>query len=297
MISINDITISTVCENSVANLGFLGEWGLSMFVELNELTILFDTGGGRTLVANTRHLGLDLATVDKIVLSHGHKDHTGGLVPALKEMHLVRPDKQYETLAHPETLDAKYFQMSPEEEPFYQGVPFATEEVHSLGGRFTLSREPIWLSDDVVISGQIDMVTDYESVEPGCLLKRDEGFVSDPLNDELALFVKTSLGLLIVLGCAHRGLINTIYHAQKVTGMERVYMAIGGTHLAHAPEEQVSATIAALKELRVEKLGASHCTGMTTGCRLASELPNVFFHNNAGSVVTFADNQLKVSAF
>ncbi len=297
MIDINDIKIFTVCENSVANVDFLGEWGLSLVLDLDGLRILFDTGGGRTLLHNARHLGIDLATVDAVVLSHGHKDHTGGLVAALEQGRLAEPERTCQILAHPETRGPKYFRMSAEDTPFYAGVPFAAEAVYSLGGRFAESTAPIWLNDDVATSGEIPMVTEYESVEPGCLLKGEDRFVPDPLNDELALFVKTSLGLLIVLGCAHRGLINTIHQARKVTGIERVHMIIGGTHLAHAPETQVSATIAALGELRVERLGASHCTGLAGACLLSAAVPDVFFHHNAGSVVTFDDNGMEVRAF
>jgi 7,8-dihydropterin-6-yl-methyl-4-(beta-D-ribofuranosyl)aminobenzene 5'-phosphate synthase len=297
MININDIKITIVCENSVADVGFMGEWGLSMLVDLNGLRILFDTGGGLSLVHNARQFRLDLSTVDRVVLSHGHKDHTGGLVPALSEIRAGRPGQDTEILAHPGTLDLKYYQAAPDKAPFYAGVPFALEQVRSLGGRLSLSRAPVWLNGDVVTSGEIDMVTGYESVEPGCLLKTEGGFVKDPLDDEVALYVRTTQGLLVVLGCAHRGLINAIYHGQNVTGMQRVYMAIGGTHLAHAPQEQVAATMAALRELRIEWLGASHCTGMATGCRLAAEMPGIFFHGNAGSVVTFADDRMELKAF
>ena len=88
------------------------------------------------------------------------------------------------------------------------------------------------------------------------------------------------------LGCGHRGMINTIHHAQKITGVERVHMVIGGTHLIHASKEQMDSTIADLKKLGVEKIGVSHCTGLPAAARLSQEFSDRFFFNNAGSVIT-----------
>ena len=297
MIDINKFKTFTLCENSVADLGFMGEWGFSVLIDFDGIKILFDTGTGLSVVHNTELFDIDLSTIDKIVLSHGHKDHAAGLIPVLKKIRSREPKKEIEIISHPALFDSKYFQRSADEEPFYQGVPFKIEEIKSLGGRFFFSEGPVWLGGDVATSGEVTMVNDYEIVDRGCLLRRETGFIKDPLNDDLALFLKTTLGLVIVVGCAHRGLINTIYHAQNVTGMDAVYMVVGGTHLAHSSEVQILSTIAELKKLGVKKLGASHCTGVTSACRLASELQSAFFYNNAGSAITFSENQMHIKAF
>ena len=109
--------------------------------------------------------------------------------------------------------------------------------------------------------------------------------IPDPLRDDQAIFVKTTPGLLVVLGCAHRGIINTLHHARKVTGVENIYCVIGGTHLLRASELQMEMTIATLREFGVERLGVSHCTGMPAAIRLAQEFSPGFFFNNSGSVV------------
>jgi 7,8-dihydropterin-6-yl-methyl-4-(beta-D-ribofuranosyl)aminobenzene 5'-phosphate synthase len=109
--------------------------------------------------------------------------------------------------------------------------------------------------------------------------------IPDPLKDDQALFVKTSQGLVVVLGCAHRGTINTLHHARKVTGVETIYCVIGGTHLIRASELQMEMTIAGLREFGVQKLGVSHCTGMPAAMRLAQEFGPGFFFNNSGSVM------------
>ena len=124
-------------------------------------------------------------------------------------------------------------------------------------------------------------------------------FVEDrKLIDDQAIFLKTKLGLIIVLGCAHRGTINTIHYAQKITNMDKVYMIIGGTHTANASEYRMESTINEFKKINVRKIGVSHCTGLVSGCKLANELEDeVFFHNNAGSVIKFENKRLKVNEF
>ena len=108
----------------------------------------------------------------------------------------------------------------------------------------------------------------------------------DTFPDDLALICKSNLGLVIVLGCAHRGIINTIRHAQKITGEDTVHTVIGGTHLYPKNEEQVEKTIQDLKEIGVQNIGVSHCTGLKAGMKLADAFGDRFFFNNAGSVCT-----------
>lgn len=297
MIDINRLKIFTISENSAADMGFLGEWGLSILIDLDGLRILFDTGMGRSILPNLELFEIDLLTIDKVILSHGHADHTGGLIPVLQQINSKQPQKKVEVIAHPDIFAGKYYQRSPEETPFYQGVPFSIEEVEKLGGVLKLFSQPFWINDHLVISGQVPMSNDFETVSDGCLLKINETIIKDPLADDMALYIKTNLGLVVISGCAHRGIINTIHHGQKITGMERVYMVIGGTHLANASDYQLSATIAELKRLNISKLGASHCTGMASACRLGSELGHNFFHNNAGTNITFVDNEMQVKAF
>lgn len=129
------------------------------------------------------------------------------------------------------------------------------------------------------------MVTPFEKIDQNMFLKSQNDFVPDPLADDQALVVKTGKGLVIVLGCAHRGMINTIIHAQKITGVEKIYAVVGGTHLIRAGGEQLEQTIDKLKKFRVEKLGVSHCTGLPAAMELAREFGDKFFFNNAGTTI------------
>ncbi len=273
-----EIRITTLSENT-ANIGFLAEWGLSMLVEADGLRVLFDTGRSFTAVHNAQILGIDLTTVDRIVLSHGHADHTGGLCEVL------RRSGQKEIVAHPSIWEKKYGRSRSERERFI-GVPFAREELGSLGASFVLSKEPVKLSVSLMTSGEIPMLTDFEEVDSDLYIREGRTRRRDMVADDLALVLDTEFGLVVILGCAHRGMINTLHHAQQLTGKELIYAAIGGTHLQHASKERLEKTVAALRDMGVQRLGVSHCTGFDASAYLAREFGDAFFLNNAGNHFT-----------
>ena len=270
---------TTLSENTAGMDGFLGEWGLSILVESDEAKVLFDTGQSVSAIHNAKLLGIDLSQVDKIVLSHGHFDHTGGLKHVLGEI-----GREIEVIAHPDIWQAKY-NTSESGESRYIGIPFSRTELESLGAKFRLTSEPVAISDSIMTSGQIPMVTDYEEIESFLAVKEDGNFKPDIFRDDQALVIKTPPGLVVILGCAHRGIINTLYHAQKISGVKKIDTVIGGCHLLNASEERIWLTIAALKELGVGRLGACHCTGMAASVIMAQEFGDRFFFNNAGTVL------------
>lgn len=273
---------TTLSENTAFAVprGMLAEWGLSILVERDNRRVLLDAGASISAARNGDMLGIDWRSIDDIVLSHGHYDHTGGLVEVL-----TRIGKKTRIIAHPDVFADKVAQYSRDATPVYIGMPFKRAQLESLGADFMLTTEPVWLSRNVVTSGEIPMVTDFEAIDPGLCVRANGEVVPDPLADDQAIFVKTAAGLLVVLGCAHRGVINTLHHARSVTGQERIHCVIGGTHLLRASDLHMEMTIAALRDYEVEKLGVSHCTGMPAAMRLAQEFGAGFFFNNAGSVV------------
>jgi len=273
-----EIRITALSENT-AGPGFLAEWGLSILVEADGVKILMDTGLSFSAVHNAQLLGIDLSAIDRIVLSHGHADHTGGLRDVLK----LKGD--VEIIAHPDIWAAKYVQRA--RQPVrYRGIPFTRQELESRGARFRLVREPVHITEQVMTTGEIPMSSGYEQIEKNLFVKKAGKLHPDPLRDDLALIVDSDFGLVVVLGCAHRGIINTLRHAQNLTGKKPVYSVIGGTHLFQASEEQLEKTIADLREIGIQKLGVSHCTGFHASARLAQESEDVFFLNNAGTRVT-----------
>ena len=274
------IQITTLSENTAGWINVLAEWGLSILVEADGYRILLDTGRSFSAAYNALTLGVDLSQVSKIVFSHGHFDHTGGLLYILKIM-----KSRVEVIAHPDIWAVKYAKF-PEGREEYIGVPFPKEAAETLGASFNLTREPVWISENIVTSGEIPMTNEYEKIDPILYVKEKGELKPDPLWDDQALFLKSEKGLIIILGCAHRGIINTIRHAQKLTGVEPVYAVIGGTHLFGASPQRMDSTIAELRGVGIQKLGVSHCTGLPPATVLAQAFGEAFFFNNAGTRIT-----------
>jgi 7,8-dihydropterin-6-yl-methyl-4-(beta-D-ribofuranosyl)aminobenzene 5'-phosphate synthase len=271
-----EIKITTLSENSATH-EYLAEWGLSMFIEADGLRVLFDTGAGVAAVHNARLIGVDFKQVDKIVISHGHHDHTGGLRDVLKTMR-----KEVEVIAHPDIWASKYGRRG-KDPVHFAGVHFRQELLENLGARFNLTREPVRLTPHFLTTGEIPMVSGYEEIDSSLFDNTSGEMLPDAMNDDLAMVLDTDYGLVVILGCAHRGIINTLRRAQKLTGKELVYAAIGGTHLLNASAERLQKTVAELQEMGVQYLGVSHCTGFEASAYLAREFGERFFLNNAGS--------------
>lgn len=272
-----NLHITTLTDNIAGGGNIFAEWGLSILIETDETTILLDTGKTFTATHNADALGIDLSKIDRIVLSHGHYDHTGGLRQVLERMR-----KKVEIIAHPDIWGAKYGRRQGEEDR-YIGIPFNQQGLESLGASFNLTTKPTKITKNIMTTGEIPMVTEFEEIDSILFIKEDSGWQPDKVRDDQAVIINTEHGLVIVLGCAHRGIINTIYHAQQLTGVKTVHTVLGGAHLVSASEERLWLTIAALKELSVQKLGLSHCTGLPAISVLAQEFGDSFFFNIAGA--------------
>ena len=275
-----ELKITTLSENTAGLGSFLGEWGLSILFETEDLSLLLDTGQSVSASYNADLLGVDLSRISRIVLSHGHFDHTGGLPYLLRKM-----GKEIEIIAHPAVWADKY--SNREGQPCrYIGIPYQHSELESLGARFKLSEKPVRISDRIMTTGEIPMVTEFEKIEPYLLVKDGGSLQPDELLDDQALIITTEVGLVVILGCAHRGVINTLYHAQQLTGVTEIHTVLGGCHLMDASNERIRLTVAALKDMGVGKLGVSHCTGLPAACLMSREFGDRFFFNNAGTIIS-----------
>ena len=296
------VVLITLAENTVAMPRFLADWGLSILVKADNCAILFDTGFSFATVYNAGLYGINIAAIDKVVLSHGHLDHTGGL------REILRRTGKKEIIAHPAIWDAKFLKMQQplatlfgnsinlseeqmdgfripyQEKEEFCGIPYAKDELESLGAQFKFEKVAVQLSENVFTTGEIALEKEYETVGPVFFTKDASGFRPDNMPDDLALVVKTSKGLVILLGCSHRGMINSIKQAQKITGEERVHTVVGGTHLVSASDERINNTIKDLVELDVKRIGVSHCTGFRASTIFSQVFKERFFLNNAGTI-------------
>ena len=135
------------------------------------------------------------------------------------------------------------------------------------------------------LTGEVPRRTDYERGDQKQMLKSAEGYVKDDLRDDQSVVVETEKGLFIILGCCHSGIINTLEYIMEKMGRRHIHAVIGGTHLGPVSDEQKEKSIEALKTFDIERLGVSHCTGLKTASRLASEFGDRFFFCNVGTVV------------
>ncbi|MFO8032693.1 MAG: MBL fold metallo-hydrolase [Desulfohalobiaceae bacterium] len=252
--------ISILCENTAGSMfGVTGEHGFSALVETGQDKILFDTGQGYTLLHNARILGVRLEEIAHIVLSHGHYDHTGGLAQALY------PPRGVRVTAHPDVFQAKYavLQTAAGQKSFYIGQPYSRDYLEgSLDCNWDLQRGFCELSPGVYFSGEVPRQQEFEVVDSRLQVLGENGLQPDPLLDDASLLLETDSGPVVLLGCAHAGVINILRHFSNKTGHSKFKAVIGGTHLGVLePGQQLDNILSALDDFGLELVGVSHCTG------------------------------------
>ena len=273
-----EMRLVTLTDNSVGlSSGVLAEHGFSIYVEFADYRLIFDAGETTTSVTNADALGIDLAAVP-VALSHGHYDHTGGLLDLLKR---TGPVPIY---AHPDVFVSRY---SRREGALRQiGIPFNREDLEEMGGAFDLSRQAREISPGVWLTGEIPRAAEFEAPSEDFVVVSEDGEIEvDPIADDQALVLVLKRGLFVILGCAHSGMISTLLHAQRVTGVERILGVAGGTHLGYGGEERLKETIAALRTFDLEILAPSHCTGFPAATALEAEFPDRFVENCVGTQI------------
>jgi len=271
------IEVSVLTDN-IASSRCLGEWGLSFLIETGEANLLFDTGRSFTALHNAAIMGKNLAGLSAIVLSHGHYDHTGGLGNVLKQTGKMK------VIGHPDIFNPKYAHRQPGSPPYYIGIPFSRPLLEKAGAEFILTNEPYPVSASITTTGEIPMSNSFEHTDNSLHEVIAGSDYPDPLLDDLALIIKTGSGLVIIAGCCHRGIVNTINHAVRLTGEKRIHAVMGGFHLHNAGEEQVERTVEFLKQTGAARVLAGHCTGFKALCALQQGLGEAFTPLAAGAV-------------
>ena len=249
-------------------------------------TLLFDFGFSEHGAAyNARALNVDMKQVEIMALSHGHLDHVGGFAQ-LAEM-IDRPG--IELVLHPEAFrNPRYMKIT--EDFKISFPPFTRENAEAAGVMVKESARPhLMLDDTALFLGEIERTTDFEKGAPALWFDRDGKSMQDTFEDDSALvFSVKGKGLVVLTGCAHSGVVNTIRYAQKITGEEQVFAVIGGFHLSGADRETVILpTIDALQQIDPAYVIPTHCTGREAINMIENAFPGRFIANMSGTKLTF----------
>lgn len=272
--------LTVLCENSVGvPFGVVGEHGFACYVETEEANYLFDTGQGFAILQNALALGKNLANIDAVMLSHGHYDHTGGLPAVLGARGPV------DVYGHPGIFTERIW--SSEGEQRYVGIPYKRSYLESLGAQFRLGRELAEIGPGVYLSGEIPRHSAFEKGDQKMTAFGSDGepIRPDPIHDDLSLIVDTDKGLIIVLGCAHAGMINIIEYTLQKMNRDRIHAIIGGTHLGFSDDEQFEETLNVIEQYAIDRIGVSHCTGPARAAMLFARMPDRFFFGHVGAVL------------
>ena len=267
----------------------LAEHGLSCLVKVyagsEEHVVLMDAGVSTTcLFHNADLLDVDLSKVEAVVLSHGHFDHFGALVEFLN-----RAKKGIPLILHPDAFLERRLNIP----VIGRQVDFPTLDEVALketGVALPKAKEASTSASDLIlVSGEVERVTDFEKGFPWAEAKIDDKWVVDPFHDDQGVAVKVKgKGLVVIGGCSHAGIINTVKHAQKVARTDKVYAVLGGFHLTGPIFEPIiGPTIEEMKKIGPDFVVPMHCTGWKAINQFAQEMPEQFLLNIVGTTYVF----------
>ena len=276
------VRITTLVDNTSNHPTLLAEHGLAFWIEYGPHKILFDTGASNVIQANATMLGIDLSQAEVVVLSHGHYDHSGGLMRVLD---IAPTAKVY---LHPEAVKPRF--SCHENKPCRRvGMPTLTAlnlREHNRKRDVVWTKRPAEIFGGLWVTGTVRRITDYEDVG-GPFFLDAFGNEPDALLDDQALYFGSKEGTVVVLGCAHAGVINTLHHIIDLTGQEQFSTVLGGMHLRSASPERIKRTIEALRLHNVARIGPAHCTGTKATGQLWNAFPDRCFTCSVGTKMEF----------
>ncbi len=271
-----EATLTILVDNQAAP-PLAAEHGFALWIDAAGRRILFDAGQGGALPGNAEQLGIDLSAADTLVLSHGHYDHGGG-IPAVLARHPA-----IAVVAHSGCLRSRY--VVSKQETRAVGLPEAAAAALRRHSQVHWADTPVALAPAIGVTGAIRRGNDFEDTG-GPFFLDAAGREPDPLDDDIALWIRTPRGLVVCVGCAHAGVVNTVRQAQAQSGTRELLAVVGGFHLGSASAARMERTIAALRELDPWRLVPCHCTGRAAAAALRAALGDRVGPGAAGQTVS-----------
>lgn len=266
----------------------IAEHGLSLLVRVVDNgkphSFLLDAGWSATgVLHNLKELEINVNEIEAVILSHGHMDHHGALEEFLNLKSTSTP-----VVVHPDVfLKNRFFVLSNEEKIYF---PVLEEEVlKKAGAQIIKNKSPYLLASDLVlVTGEIERMTDFEKGMPNACMEKEGNIERDFIQDDQAIVIHLKgKGLVVITGCAHSGIINTVRYAQKVTGIDSVYAVIGGFHLGGTNFEPViPPTLEEMKRINPFVISPMHCTGFKATVEIAKNMPDRFILSSVGTTFT-----------
>jgi len=273
---IKKLSIKVLSDNYVSAPGLIAEHGLSLLIEADGGYVLLDTGQGRALSVNSEVLGCDLAEVQALALSHGHFDHTGALDQFLER------NSRATIYLHPVAVRPKF--MKRDAGPARPvGTPQSCRDaLATVGDRVVWSRTAVEMLPDIWCTGEIPRHAPGPS-DNSNFFHDEDCREPDPLVDDQALFLHTAQGVVVLCGCAHAGVVNTLDHVARLTGDERIFAVAGGFHLSHASRDEWEPAGNAFGRRDVRLIAPCHCTGLGARAYFRDRFPSRVIETGVGS--------------
>lgn len=253
-------------ENKTNGPGCIAEHGLSVYIEAQGKKLLFDTGASPLFAQNAKSMGLDLKAVDAVIISHGHYDHTGG-VPEFCNINSTAP-----LYIHREAFHETYGMENGKMEEKTCGIRWTDEERGKISSRTVKTEEPVWLSENMVISGTIPVDPKTRQTETFYRRLPDGSFEPDDMAHEQILIIREPEGLYVFSGCSHKGVISAVCYARELFGGERIAVLVAGMHLYSAGEEMRKRVVRQVVSENMDTVIPVHCTGIDAICDLKAAL-------------------------
>ena len=251
----------TILSTMLADTAGLGEWGFAALVEADGHRLLFDTGARpETVLTNARELGIDLAGVTDVVLSHHNEDHTGGLLTLRRALRGRHPAALSRTF-----VGAGLFLPRPAADGREANATIALKAPYeATGGTFVEVGRPVQVAPGAWLTGPVPRRHPERNWSGRGRVRTAEGPVEDTIPEDMALVLDTDRGLVVVAGCGHAGVVNTLEYAREVVRQAPVHAVVGGLHLFAADEATLDWTAGRLRGMGLGHLLGAHCTGVET---------------------------------